>query len=412
MDVKESSSKAVTVYIYNSFNDPLFKNLMYEYILTLSKNNDYIFYLITFEQPAYQLPKQEQDQIKRELQQKNIRWFPKKFHTGKFLLLKKMYDLLSVFLLIAYLKVFKSSNIIWAFANVAAAQCIVFSKVLNLKLIIYSYEPHSAFMLEVGQWRKGSLNYKILKVLEEYAGKEAAVVLTGTRYMVEKLKREGTKAKVYRAPTSVDETKFRFSLHDRLNFRQQHCLEDRIVILYLGKFGGLYYQEEIIEFFDALYKINPDYFLLIVTKDDHGRIRRWITQRDIDTKSFMITSSDNYQDTVKYISTADIGLNAIPPTPSQKYRSPTKIAEYLLCGLPFVTCKGVSEDDVYAVKYRVGIAVDDFSRLEAEKANLKIHALLTEGELVLKERCRNVGLDYRAKSNIDKILTELFNREI
>ena len=50
-----------------------------------------------------------------------------------------------------------------------------------------------------------------------------------------------------------------------------------------------------------------------------------------------------------YLSAADIGISFIRPAPSKVASSPTKIAEYLACGLPVVINGGVGDlDDLAA----------------------------------------------------------------
>ena len=377
---------------------------MYEHLLTLSKEGKYNFFLITFEQPEYSLSDKEQKRIKQELKEKLILWHPKKFHTGEFLLIKKLYDFLSAFFLVAYLKVFKKASVIFAFANVASAQCAVFSKLLNFKFIAHSYEPHSSFMVDLGYWNKKSLNYRVLNTLENWAAKRADVIFTGTKHMVERLQEKRIKAQVYRAPTSVDESKFIFVPDARVEFRKKHKLEGRKVIVYLGKFGGLYYDVETIRFFKVLHAADPSFFFLIITRDNSIMIENWLYQERIEKRSYMLTSSGSYLETRALLSAADIGLNAVPPTPSQKFRSPLKIAEYLLCGLPYITCKGVSEDDIYAEEFKVGVVVENFSEKAVKKAIPEIKCLLEQGK-DLKVHCRKVGLEYRAKSNIDKLFS-------
>jgi hypothetical protein len=404
----EPSGKAIIIYIYNSFNDPLFKNLMYEHLLTLVKEDSYRFYLITFEQKAYAIAKDDQEKIKRELADKGIIWFPLTFHTGRFLLLKKAYDFSSAFILVSYLKFFRKAGSIFSYANVAASHAVIFSKTLNLKFLTHTYEPHAEFMADLGHWQKSSLNYKVLHALEEYAGSSADVIFTGTRHMVKELEQKNVKAKVFRAPTSVDETKFFYSEEARNRIRKQLNLNGRKVLVYLGKFGGLYYDEEIITFFKTLYSSDKSFYFLVISKDPHEKINQWFIKYGLPPDSFAITSSNNYQETSHLLSAADIGLNAVPPTPAQKFRSPFKTAEYLLCGLPFITCEGISEDDEYASKHRVGVVVKDFSEKYVLESIPVINQLLEEDKQVLRNRCRHVGIEYRAKSNIDKLFSKVF----
>jgi hypothetical protein len=132
----------------------------------------------------------------------------------------------------------------------------------------------------------------------------------------------------------------------------------------------------------------------------------------LSSDSYAVTGNLSYEEVKDYISSADIGLSGVPPTPAQKYRSPTKVAEYLLCGLPYITCKGVSEDDIYASEKNVGVVLESFNRKDViEKLN-DINVILSEEKESLRSRCRKVGIDYRGKSNVDKLLKEIFNEII
>src|SRR5579871_2872722 len=95
--------KRCCVMIYNSFMDPLIQNLMMAYIRTLSANTHWEFDLITFEQPAYPL-KANYAIVHAELKRQKINWHPRKHHTGKFLVLKKLYDFISIFFLLFRLR--------------------------------------------------------------------------------------------------------------------------------------------------------------------------------------------------------------------------------------------------------------------------------------------------------------------
>ena len=124
------------VFIYNSFKDPLFQNLMLSYLKTLAPNRVGKFYLITFEQVRYRMSKEEKLIAKKELAKIDIFWLPLKFHTGKFLLLKKAWDLLCGFLLVSWIRIRYRTQIIFCFANVSASFGYVFSRFLNMKLMV------------------------------------------------------------------------------------------------------------------------------------------------------------------------------------------------------------------------------------------------------------------------------------
>jgi hypothetical protein len=399
--------KNTLVLIYNSFGDPLFQNLILSYLKTLSEKTDVDFHLVTFEQPQYHLDEEQRSKWNSELMKNRIYWHPLTFHTGRFLLLKKLWDFISAFFLIIYLRIHFKLNYIFCFANVSASIGIIIAKILRMKTIIYSYEPHSEFQVELGLWTKSSLKFKLLNKLENYAGIHSDFILTGTKYMVERLISNGSRAKLFRAPTAVDSTKYYFDQVERNQVRKELDLDGKTVFIYLGKFGGLYYSVEIPKFLSNLEKLIPSCFFLILTPQDKELINEMFLKY-VNKNQFMVSHALDHIQVRSYLAAADFALSAIPPSPAQKYRSPTKVAEYLLCGLPFITTAGVSEDDIYAEEYNVGVVVQDFETLSASSLN-NLQDLLLEPKEILRKRCRQVGSKYRSKQRIDDILLQIYS---
>ncbi len=177
----------------------------------------------------------------------------------------------------------------------------------------------------------------------------------------------------------------------------------------MGKFGGLYYKGEVAELCKSLFDLRPKLFFLIVSSNKYEEIDILFKNAGLDNEHYTITGDLSYDEVKDYLSAADIGLSAVPPTPSQKFRSPTKVGEYLLCGLPYITCKGISEDDLYAEEYNVGAVVNSFDHRHVLRSMDQINLLLSEDKDTIRKRCREVGLAYRAKSNVDSQLAHIFS---
>ncbi|MEQ8648608.1 MAG: hypothetical protein RIC06_15570 [Cyclobacteriaceae bacterium] len=379
---------------------------MLTYIKTLTRNYPAKFYLITFEQERYSVPPNDQQLIQEELSQQGIIWLPLKYHTGRSLLLKKSFDLAIGFIKVLRLRLFSNASVIFSFANVSASFGIIMAKLLGMKLYVYSYEPHSEFMADFGYWNKSGLKYKLLNWLEWKVGIHADVVITGTKFMVDALEKKGSKARVFRAPTAVDSNDFFYSEKSRNELRKVLSLESRKVFVYAGKFGGLYYTDEIFSFFSQILLKIPSAYLLVLTPDDQSEVRQMALQY-LNASDFMIKYLSNNREMSGHLSAADFGISSIPPYPSQKFRSPTKVAEYLLCGLPYITSKGISEDDIYARERKVGVVVKNFGKLTSQNSD-ELNDILKEDKNILSERCRAVGLEYRSKERIDQIFRQIF----
>jgi hypothetical protein len=394
------------IYIYNSFKDPLFQNLMYKYIQTLT-DKGLAFYLITFEQPEYAISEDEKSEIKDSLLKKGITWKPFKHSTGRFLLLKKFYDLFSVFFTLLRWRLFGRAKNIFAFANVSASHSVIYSKLMGLKLFIYSYEPHAAFQVELGLWDSNSLKYKILNYFEKLAAQSASLVFTGTKYGVELIHSIAPKTLAYRLPTSVNENEFFYHKKQANEWLNKNGLTQKKVVLYLGNFGDLYYSpDKLITFYEGLYQIDNTYHFVVITSYSLPKIKNLIEASNIPSEAFYLDTKISYDDVKIIISASLVGMSIVPPLENQKYRSPTKVAEYLLCGLPFITCKGVSEDDLVAEEHHVGAVIDELSPQYAKHVDNQISNWLNDREGIRK-KCREIGISYRGKSNVDKAFNNL-----
>jgi len=412
----KNQMKNTLVFIYNSFNDPLFQNLMLSYIREVAKENVGEFHLVTFEQERYrhnshtmtQSHSMTTRQLQKKLQESNIYWHPLTFHTGRFLLLKKAWDLLTGFLLVSWLRIKHRTRIIFCFANVAASFGLIFSKIFRMKLMVYSYEPHSEFMADLGYWSRSGLKYRLLNWLEWQAGLSADVIMTGTQHMVDELTRRKSKAQLYRAPTAVDPADFKFNSDDRKRIRSALGLSNEIpVFIYVGKFGGLYYQEEIPKLFAGIKQHIPNAYFVVITSNEREEIRTMFAQ-SLHKQAFSITGDLSYDELKAYLSAADFGISGVPPSPSQKYRSPTKVAEYMLMGLPYITTMGVSEDDEVAEKEHVGAVLSTFSEKPTKEFYESLQKLLAEPKDQLRTRVRQVGLTYRSRDRIVEIFKGIY----
>lgn len=402
------ASRHYLVLIYNSFMDPLFQNLMYAYLTRLAIHEPTLtFDLLTFEQKKYAIAPQRRNAIHHELATIGIHWRPMTYHSGRFMFIKKVIDLYSSFIQVVAARIRRQPKMIIAFANNSAAISLIISKLLRTPLMVYSFEPHSEFLAEFGIWKRTGWRYRILHALEQRVSRDARYLLTGTRHMVDELK-GGTKAKVLRAPSSVDESVFRYRGSAAKEIRSRLRITDKQVLIYAGKFGGIYYEHAIGEFCAALREDRPDRYFIFLTPSEHSEVRELLINAGLQPDDFHISEAHGAHEVAAWLSAADIGLTAIPPFPSQRYRSPVKTGEYLMCGIPYITCKGVSEDDSWAEEHRVGIVVESLNQDSARSISSEIDQLLEETDL--RNRCRETGIAYRGRVQVDeifhKILTE------
>ena len=408
MKSSDLAKKHLVVFIYNSYNDPLFKGILLPYLLRERENNRFVFHLITYEQKDYKVTLKDKREVKRYLLENNIHWFPLKWYSrnGFVSLFLKAYDVLAAFVLIGYLKGKYSLRGILSLGTVAGSMAYLLSITYRLKMYLYQYEMHSEFLKDYEIWNEKDISFKILNYLERKSAQKANVIATGTSHMVDRLSnKKGVSAQLFRLPSCIDDLHFVWD--SKLSLKSKIGFDRNLVILYVGKFGGIYYTEEVFQLFKSFLKKSMDTRFLIVTPQDHGEIAFYFDRYDIPRTHYHITSAE-HQEVRKYINSADIGLVTVAPLPSQKYRSPIKVGEYLCCGLPYLVCRGVSEDDIVAEEYDVGVVLEDFTEESLNKAYPKILSILNQDKRDLAKRCRRVGQQYRGFTNGKIISDKIF----
>jgi glycosyltransferase involved in cell wall biosynthesis len=99
-----------------------------------------------------------------------------------------------------------------------------------------------------------------------------------------------------------------------------------------------------------------------------------------------------------YLSAADVAISFIKACYSKQASSPTKIAEYLACGLPIISNSGVGDLDALIEGEKVGVILRGFSKADYLEALEKIKELRLQGNL--GEHCRGVSSRYFDLSKI------------
>jgi hypothetical protein len=130
---------------------------------------------------------------------------------------------------------------------------------------------------------------------------------------------------------------------DRAPVRAELGLDDELVMIYVGKFGGWYMADRMAEFFAVAERQSASLHFLILTQSDRIEIERELRRHGADGR-YTIASAPPER-IGSYLAAADFGISFIAPAPSKESSSPTKIGEYLGAGLPVLSTAGVGDLD-------------------------------------------------------------------
>jgi len=382
---------------YNGLCQPLGQSQVIPYIIGLSKQG-YKFTVLSFEHHYEKDFEKEYQKVKARLDNAEIKWIELKYHRyPRFF--SSVYDIMHgiVKAILFYIK--EPYYIVHARAHVTGMMALVLKRLLRVKFIFDTRGMLAEEKVDAGQWQYTSLSYKITKYTERLMlkGSDAIIVLT------EKIKTylksfTYINAPITVIPTCVDLNRFpmRQETHilqnntkedgnnspipsllkrgtllldkdHRQQMRQGLGIEDKIVIVYSGSLGTWYMFDEMVEFFKAIKSIEPKAYFLLLNKNEHDYAQRVLKGHGILPQDYMIKAVS--PDMVyKYLWASDIGVFFIKPSFSKQSSSPTKLAEYLACGLPVIGNAGVGDTEEIILENNLGAIVYRFEEAEYKRA--------------------------------------------
>jgi glycosyltransferase involved in cell wall biosynthesis len=169
--------------------------------------------------------------------------------------------------------------------------------------------------------------------------------------------------------------------------RRRLGLEDRAVMVYVGKFPSWSMPGEMADLFELARDVRPDLHFLIITQEAPDAIRENLLRAGADPGSFTITSAPHDQ-VAGYLAASQFAITFIRPARSTIGQSPTKLGEYLGAGLPVLYSAGIGDlDDLMSGE--VGVRVDEHSCEAHSGAARAIFELVADPGTA--ERCRELA---------------------
>jgi glycosyltransferase involved in cell wall biosynthesis len=128
---------------------------------------------------------------------------------------------------------------------------------------------------------------------------------------------------------------------------------------------------------------------LLLTEEDASEAVRGLLSRGVARERITVTGVP-HDEVPNWFSLAAAGILLIKSAPSKRASAPTKLGEFLACGVPVVTTPGIGDSDALVTGNRVGVVAGDLSARGLENALDELDALRSEGE-VLRRRCRTAA---------------------
>ncbi len=289
----------------------------------------------------------------------------------------------------------------------------ILSKLIHQPLIIDSYEPHAESMVECGEWKTNSFAYKILFFFEKKMTHSEKYLIATTKntikdYAVKKYHYHPNKNNWYAKPACVDLDLFQHNTMIREKLRKKLFLDDKIVGIYIGKFGGIYLKEEFFEIIHVAYQHWGNRFRLLLLSSVEDKILANYLEKYAIPESIIIKTFVPHSEVKNYLNASDFSITPVKVVHSKKFCSPIKNGEYWAMGLPVLITKNISDDSEIIQQHNIGAVIDELSKNAYLKAIQKIDELLSGDRETLRKKIREMAIQYRNFSIAEKIYNDIY----
>ena len=157
---------------------------------------------------------------------------------------------------------------------------------------------------------------------------------------------------------------------------------------YLGTVGTWYLFDETVKAFKISLSIIPSAKFLIINNGEHGLINSKLTKYKVPLSSVRIVSAD-HSEVPALLNEVSASIFFLKPVFSKQASAPTKLGEFLACGIPCLTNDGVGDMGEIIKKSNVGVAISEFDDASVQTAVKSLIDLSQEKGI--KERCINAA---------------------
>ena len=375
---------ASVLYIsYDGLIEPLGQSQIVAYIEKLSGENE--IHVISYEKPIDLVFADQSLAIRNRLNNAGIKWIPMRYHK-KPTVLASLYDIFRGIFLAIYIIKKNNIKIVHARSYIPALIGLFVKKFLNIKLLFDIRGFWADERVELGIWKQKSNIYRIVKRVEKILFKSADHVVTLTKASVPVIKElfyfNKETIPITVIPTCADLNKF--------YIKNKITLDDHYIFGYVGSFGSSLAIVKLLDFFSAILEILPNSKLLIVNRDEHKLIYESVEISKIPSENVEIirSSHSKIQYHIQRMHAAYALRFSNSSNISNLARAPTKIAEYLCCGIP---CVGNDVGDTKEIlkDNNVGVILDNFDKnsiKEGVKGIIKLSKSLN-----IQTRCRETA---------------------
>ncbi|HET7663228.1 MAG TPA: glycosyltransferase [Rhodanobacteraceae bacterium] len=377
--------KSSILYIsYDGMLEPLGQSQVLAYLERLA--GDYDIHLLSFEKPADWSDVAARKAVAARLQRAQICWHPHRYHklpTAP----ATAFDIFVGALAGLWLTWRHGVRIVHARSYVPAVMALIIKRLTGAKFLFDMRGFWANERVDGGLWPRDGRLYRVAKRLERRFLLDADHVVSLTHAAVREMEQfdclRGRMPPMTVIPTCADLARF-LPL-------PKPAEAAPFTLGYVGAVGTCYQFDLAASVFMILRSQCPRARFLIINKGAHDYISAQLVAAAVPLEAVELREA-RHADVPALMARMDAGVFFYRPDFSAQARAPTKLAEFLGCGIPCLSNSGVGDMAAILETERVGVAVDT---LGAPALAVGVHRLLELcAEPGITARCTHAALSH------------------
>lgn len=314
---------------------------------------DHVVHIVSFEKSEDWARISDREIIAERMKAAGIHWHPLHYHK-RFSVLATAWDILCGAVIGVRLIRKHRLTVVHARSYVSSVMALMIKRLTDAK---YVFDMRGFWVderVDGGLWPRDGRMYRIGKWFERRFLLSADHVVSLTHAAVSEMEKfpylAGRMPPVTVIPTCADLKRF----HPIESSKKQGFL-----LGYVGSVGTWYQFDEVAMCFRSLLDMQPDARMLIINRESHKFIRESLAEQGVPTDCYELLAA-NHDDVPMHMARMDAGIFFIKPLFSKQASAPTKLGEFLGCGVPCLSNTGVGDMAGILEGDRVGVAVDAF----------------------------------------------------
>jgi len=337
---------------YDGMLEPLGQSQVLAYLNRLAAN--WRIHLISFEKPEDWMNVAAREQLAQDIANAGIVWHPLRYHKRPSVL-ATVWDIFCGIIVGLWLVVRHRLLIVHARSYVPSVMALTLKRLTGVKYIFDMRGFWADERVDGGLWPRSGKLFRVAKWFERNFLLAADHVVSLTHAAVREMQRFDYLQEGLPLITVIS------TCADLARFKPLPCdhVGGGFVLGYVGSMGTWYLFDEVAACFAQLLRLQPEARFLIVNRGQHAHILERLTVAGIPDSAVELTAA-NHAEVPQQMARMDAGVFFIKPVFSKQASAPTKLAEFLGCGIPCLSNAGVGDMAEVLEGEQVGVVIKSF----------------------------------------------------